>query len=211
MATATSSGVTVPFSTELVAETAADHGVDSTELTDALVTIHADLTDGADAIHAYYVGATDDAPTFGGDLGRDDLPEPTLADDGLVEVIAVTDADWQQTTADLDSALAAAVEGVHADYAARVSAGAATVDGLTPLVVPSNQLSGLVGAGLSRRQAAVQVLRSGGMTQADIAARLGLDVGTVKSHAYRVDEKVREAKRLLDLVEDGASVTTDSA
>ncbi|MFB9804571.1 sigma factor-like helix-turn-helix DNA-binding protein [Haladaptatus pallidirubidus] len=67
--------------------------------------------------------------------------------------------------------------------------------------MPSHVLSGLIRSGLSRRQAETQVLRMEGKTQAEIGEELGLGTGTVKSHCHRIDAKVREATKLLELVE----------
>ncbi|WP_439026574.1 sigma factor-like helix-turn-helix DNA-binding protein [Haloarchaeobius sp. DT45] len=192
-----------PLPPALVDRIASTHGVAAPELGRVLGDIHDDLVDGADAFHAYYTGKNPDVPRYPGDGEGAELPPERVVADGLLEIITVTDEEWDQLLGRfaLDGDLARAVQSAHAEYAASVGVDVEPSDGRRPLVLPGHRLGAMVRVGLSRRQAAVQVLREQGLTQAAIADRLGLDVGTVKSHCYRVDAKVREANELLAVVD----------
>lgn len=181
---------TTPFSSSLVADVARERGVDPDHLAETLATIHADLVDGGDAIQRHY---------------DDEYDQPWhTTEDGLTTVLFVGSDVWTHLAdrhdlpaEDRDAAMA-----VHAAFAADVMD--EEVDGTTPLVMPSPTVETLVHAGLSPRQAQVQVLRDGGRSQQAIADELGLDLGTVKSHCYRIDRKVDEARALLDAVDGDA-------
>ncbi|WP_267639734.1 sigma factor-like helix-turn-helix DNA-binding protein [Haloarchaeobius amylolyticus] len=196
-----------PVPATLVDEVADRHDVASDALGTALDRIHDDLHEGADAIHVYYTGSNPDVPAYGADLDAQTVPEPVTGAAGLVTVVWVDDATWDGLTDrfDLSDELAAAVRAVHATHAGDVAPETVSDDtatSLAPLVLPSLRVATLVRAGLSHQQGAVQTLREQGFTQADIAGRLGIDVGTVKSHCYRIDEKVRDARRLLEVLGD---------
>ncbi|MFD1644403.1 helix-turn-helix transcriptional regulator [Haloarchaeobius litoreus] len=178
---------TTPFSSSLVSDTARDHGVDPGHLADVLATIHDDLADSGDAIQKHY---------------DDEYDQPWhTTDDGLATVLFVGTGVWSQLTdrLDLPARDRDAAMAVHAAFAQAVMD--ESVPGSDAVVVPSPTVATLVNAGLSPRQAQVQALRDGGNTQQAIATELGLDLGTVKTHCYRIDRKVREAEALLDAVE----------
>ncbi|WP_458206141.1 sigma factor-like helix-turn-helix DNA-binding protein [Haladaptatus sp. NG-SE-30] len=182
----------VPIPRDIVGDVADRQAVSDTDLTEALATIHDDLIDGADAIHEYYVSENDGnrAPLIGGD--------------GLVEVIFVDPERWTQMAErlGLSDDIGTATKAAHAAYAKRLGAEEHVLAGRDALVMPAHILSRLVRAGLSPRQAEVQVLRMEGTTQEEIGDKLGLEVGTVKSHCHRVDQKVAEARRLLTLLDE---------
>jgi hypothetical protein len=180
---------TTPFPASLVADVARDRGVDPDDLADALATVHDDLAAGGDTIKRHY---------------DDEYDQPWhTTDDGLATVLFIGTDVWTQLAdrLDLTAELRDAAKGVHAAFARDVMDD--SVPGSEPLVLPSSRVASLVRAGLSVRQAQVQVLRDEGRSQAAIADELGLDVGTVKTHSYRVDRKVSEARTLLAAVEDG--------
>ncbi|WP_257299658.1 hypothetical protein [Haloarchaeobius sp. FL176] len=180
---------TTPFSASLVADVARDRDVDRDRLADALASIHADLAEGGDAIQRHY---------------DDEYDQPYhTTDDGLATVLFIGADVWTQLAErlDLPDDLRAAAERVHAAFARDVMD--ESVPGSEPLVLPSSRVASLVRAGLSLRQAQVQVLRNEGRSQQAIADELGLDVGTVKTHTYRIDRKVSEARALLAAVDDG--------
>ncbi|WP_227355325.1 sigma factor-like helix-turn-helix DNA-binding protein [Haladaptatus salinisoli] len=179
-----------PISTDIVGEAADSHAVSATELSEALATIHDDLVDGADAIHEHYVG------------GNGERSAPLVANGGLVEVIDVDSGTWTRMAErlGLSDAVGAAARSAHADYARRLGADERALAERDALVMPAHVLSGLTRAGLSPRQSEVQVLRMRGETQEEIGDRLGMEVGTVKSHCHRIDRKIDEARRLLGLV-----------
>lgn len=181
---------TTPFSQSLVDDVARDQDVDPDRLADSLATIHDDLAEGGDAIKQHY---------------DDEYDQPWhVTDDGLATVLFVGTDLWTQLAdrLDLPAELRAAAMAVHATFAGRVMDD--SVPGSEPLVLPSRAVASLVRAGLSLRQAQVQVLRNDGHSQEAIADALGLDLGTVKTHCYRIDRKVREARALLDAVETDA-------
>ncbi len=196
------SATRAPIPAKIVVEVADRHGVDEDELMAVVTAVHDDLVDGADAIHAHYVAENGE---------NDETPEnsdgsPQVVADGLAEVIFVRSARWNQMTERLDvaDALQKPAKEVHADYARTLGTDERVLSERDALVMPSHVLSGLIRAGLSRRQAEVQVLRMAGRTQAEIGERLGLGTGTVKSHCHRIDTKIREATQLLELAgEDG--------
>ncbi|WP_256298179.1 sigma factor-like helix-turn-helix DNA-binding protein [Haloarchaeobius salinus] len=180
---------TTPFPQSLVDDAARDHGVDPDRLADALATIHDDLADGGDAITQHY---------------DDEYDQPWhTTDDGLATVLYVGTDVWNQLAdrLDLSGELCDAAMAVHAAFAADVMD--ESVPGSEALVLPSDAVGSLVRAGLSPRQAQVQVLRDDGRSQAAIAEELGLDLGTVKTHCHRIDTKVREARALLEAVDSG--------
>lgn len=176
-----------PIPDELVAEVADRRGADPDVLGETLAAIHADLVDGADAILGHY-------RSTGG-------PEALSGPDGLAEVVFVSSGQWDRLPTDLDEGERRAAKAVHAAYARDLGAGDAHLEASDPLVMPSEAVGTLVRAGLSRRQAEVQVLREGGLTQAEVGDRLGLATNTVKVHCHRIDAKVENARRLLDVVE----------
>ncbi|WP_440990666.1 helix-turn-helix transcriptional regulator [Haloarchaeobius baliensis] len=177
---------TTPFSESLVAEVVDEHGVDPDRLSDALASIHADLADGGDAIQRHY---------------DDEYDQPwQTTDDGLAIVLFIGMDVWTQLAdrLDLSDELCDAARATHTAFARAVMDEALPDE--EPLVMPSPRVASLVRAGLSPRQAQVQVLRDAGRSQEAIADELGLDLGTVKTHCYRIDRKVRDAQALLDAV-----------
>ena len=173
-----------PISAERLSAIARRHDVDEDELREALVAIHDDLADGADAIHEHYASTGD-------------APEPITVADGLASAIYVDVAQWERTTATLPDDLRTAAKAAHAAIASEQEAGATTADGVSPLVMPSATVGRLVRSGLSRRQAEVQVLGTAGIADDEIADRLGIDESTVRVHRHRIETKVENAKRLL--------------
>lgn len=178
----------VPVPDEHIAEIADEHDVDEDELREALASTYAFLADGADAIHEHH--ASDDA-----------APSAMAAADGLVSVIHVDSETREQPMRDLPPTLRDAVTAVHERFAAALDEPAADAGDREPLVMPAERIGKLVRAGLSRRQAQVQVLDDAGLSTADIADRLGVAESTVKVHRHRIDAKVDEAEQLLALVQ----------
>lgn len=176
-----------PIPDELVAEVADRRGADPEVLGETLAAIHADLVDGADAILGHYRST--------------DGPEALSGPDGLAEVVFVPSEQWAQLPTELEDGERAAARAVHAAYARELGADEADLAASDPLVMPSETVGTLVRAGLSRRQAEVQVLRDIGLTQAEVGDRLGLATNTVKVHCHRIDTKVENARRLLAAVE----------
>ena len=70
------------------------------------------------------------------------------------------------------------------------------------LVMATPAVQDWIDAGLSRRQAFVQTLRAEGDTQERIAQKIGIAIGTVKSHCDRVDRKIDQARQLVSLAEE---------
>ena len=166
---------------------ASEYAVSESVLTEALDRVHESLFDGADAIHQYY-------------QSEDDLPSFVVSNE-VAEVIFVPSLLWDQLQTDLADDIRTAVKAVHAEVARDVGASAEIPASLDPFVMPSSLVGELVRAGLSPRQAEVQVLRSAGLTQTEIGERLDMATNTVKVHCHRIDSKVDNAKQLLDLVE----------
>ncbi|WP_323676356.1 LuxR C-terminal-related transcriptional regulator [Halorubellus sp. PRR65] len=163
---------------------------DERALARAVDELHASLVDGSDAI-------VDHAETR-------DAPAPVVVADGLATVVLVDDATWTQTlrTHGVPDDLGPTVRAVHAAFAADAAASAPDASRREPLVLPSRTVSELVRVGLSTRQAEVQVLHDTGLDYATIADRLRIAESTVKVHRHRIQEKVEQANRLLDAVED---------
>jgi DNA-binding CsgD family transcriptional regulator len=176
-----------PIPESHIATVASEYSVGERELTEALERIYGDLFEGADAIHQY-------------SQSRDD-PSSFVVADGIAEVIFIPSQMWDQLQTDLNDEMRAAAKAVHAEFARDL--GISTEPSITdePFVMPSESVGKLVRAGLSPRQAEVQVLRNAGLTQAEIGDRLGMATNTVKVHCHRVDAKVTSAKQLLSLVE----------
>lgn len=178
----------VPIPDQHVAAVADRHDVDEDELQAALAERYAYMADGADAIHERH--AADEA-----------TPDAAETADGLAAVIHVAGDTVDQALEDLSARLRDAVKAVHASFTDGLEEPAETPADREPLVVPSARIGRLVRAGLSRRQAQVQVLDETGLSTADIADRLGVAESTVNVHRHRVDAKVEEARELLAQVE----------
>lgn len=191
-----------PIPATTVEDVAARSDVDARTLSKAVDDLHASLVDGSDAILEYYETTA--------------APDPVAVADGLATVVVVDDETWLQTldTHGVPDALRASVRAVHATFAADATDGdittadAGTTDARTtdavhrePLVLPSRTVGELVRAGLSTRQAEVQALHDAGLDYATIAERLDVAESTVKVHRHRIQEKVADAKRLLDAVD----------
>lgn len=177
----------VPIPEKHIAEVADSHDVAEDELREALAFTYADLAEGADAIHEHQ--ASDEVPL-----------NATDAAEGLASVIHVDAETWEQPTRDLPAKLREAVKTVHARFASALETPAADTGDREPLVMPSERIGALVRAGLSRRQAQVQVLDDVGLSTAAIAERLGVAESTVKVHRHRIGVKVDEAEQLLAIV-----------
>ncbi|WP_227131031.1 helix-turn-helix transcriptional regulator [Halorubellus salinus] len=196
-----------PIPATTIERVAARSDADARTLSKAVDDLHASLVDGSDAILERYETT--------------DAPESVAVADGLAAVVFVDDQTWLQTldAHDVPDALRASVRAVHAAFAAEVTdADARGTDGdargtdanargadavhRDPLVLPSRTVGELVRVGLSTRQAEVQVLHDAGLDYATIAERLDVAESTVKVHRHRIQEKVANAKRLLDVVED---------
>jgi DNA-binding CsgD family transcriptional regulator len=186
MAATTDVGPWVPVPDDTIAAVAAEHAVSESALAEALARIHADLVDGADAIHQYYESA-DGGPSLD-------------AADGLATVLFVPEQQWRRLPTDLTDEMRAAAKAAHAEFARDCGASEETLTSSEALVMPSATVGELARAGLSPRQADVHVLREAGLTQAEIGDRLGMATNTVKVHCHRVDTKVENAARLLGLV-----------
>jgi DNA-binding CsgD family transcriptional regulator len=176
----------VPIPKAHVTSVAARNLVDEGDLAEALASIHERMVDGADAIHEHY--------------RSEDTPEPVAIADGLATVVFVTGQTWEQVLTEVPEKLRGPAKATHAEFAEEFDVDGRRPAGYDPLVMPSREVGELVRAGLSRRQAEVQVLRNRGLTQREIGEKLGMATNTVKVHCHRVDTKVGNAKRLLDLV-----------
>lgn len=177
----------VPIPEPLLSDVAAEYSVSESALGDALTRIHGDLVEGADAIHQYYQSG--------------DTASSIRTPHGLAEVIFIPSQMWRHIPTELTDEMRTAVKDVHGEFARSLGASEETLTTTDPLVMPSAEIGNLTRAGLSRRQAEVQLLRNAGLTQAEIGNRLGLATNTVKVHCHRIDTKVTNANRLLDLVE----------
>jgi DNA-binding CsgD family transcriptional regulator len=177
----------LPIPERIIADVALEHAVSESTLTDILARIHNDLVEGADAIQQYY---------------RSEYTAPSIsAADGLVEVIFAPTEMWKQLPTDLTDEMRAAAKAVHAAFAKPLVTSEEGFSTADPLVMPSAEIGELTRAGLSPRQAEVQILRNAGLTQAEIGDRLGVATNTVKVHCHRIDTKVANAKQLVALVE----------
>lgn len=177
----------VPIPDAHVSTVASEHAISEPALADTLAEIHGDLVEGADAIHQYY--------------RSEDTPQSTVAADGLAEVIFVPTRMWEEIPTELTDEQRAAAKVVHTEFARDLGVDEPILTTHDALVMPSAEVGKLVRAGLSRRQAEVQVLRKSGLTQAAIGERLGMATNTVKVHCHRIDTKVSSAARLLSLVD----------
>jgi DNA-binding CsgD family transcriptional regulator len=176
----------VPIPKTHVTSVAARNLVDEGDLAEALASIHEQMVDGADAIHEHY--------------RSEDNPEPVAVAGGLATVVFVTGETWERVLAEVPEKLRGPARESHAEFAGEFDVAEASLGQYEPLVMPSQEVGELVRAGLSRRQAEVQVLRNSGLTQREVGERLGMATNTVKVHCHRVDTKVENAKRLLALV-----------
>ena len=121
---------------------------------------------------------------------------------GLYDPVLFVDAEtWDQSAQAVPEEIRTAAKAAHAEFARELDVDDATLAAFDPLVVPSRAVGELVRGGLSQRQAEVQVLRDAGYTQREVGERLGMATNTVKVHCHRIDTKVENAKRLIELVE----------
>lgn len=178
--------VDVPVPTRVVTAVAARNLIDEDDLWRALETIHGDTVEGADAVLDRYQSTG--------------APDAVTVADGLATVVSVDEATWNRSASDVPADLRAAAKAAHAEFASEVGA-EPDGEGTVPLVMPSREVGELIRAGLSRRQAEVKALRDRGLTQREVGDRLGMATNTVKVHCHRIDAKVEDAKRLLELVE----------
>lgn len=178
--------VDVPVPARIVTAVAARNLIAEDDLWRALETIHGDMADSADAIIDRYRST--------------DAPEAVSVADGLATVVFVDERTWNRSAAALPDELRTAAKAAHAEFAREVRAEPDS-EGTVALVMPSREVGALVRAGLSQRQAEVQVLRDRGLTQREVGERLGMATNTVKVHCHRIDAKVEDARRLLELVE----------
>jgi DNA-binding CsgD family transcriptional regulator len=178
----------IPGST--VETVAARSDVDPRALTEALDALHESLVDGSDAILEHY--------------GTTDAPDAVTVADGLATVVYVDDDTWTRTldAHGVPADLGPAVRAVHAAFATDETGREDDESRGEPMVMPSRDVAELVRAGLSTRQAEVQVLHDAGLDYATVAERLDVAESTVKVHRHRIQEKVANAKRLLDHVDD---------
>jgi ATP/maltotriose-dependent transcriptional regulator MalT len=114
-----------------------------------------------------------------------DAPDPVTVADGLGTAIFVDEETWNRSAVDVPGELRAAAKAVHAEFAREVGT-EYDREGTVPLVMPSRAVGQLVRAGLSQRA---------------VGERLGMATNTVKVHCHRIDAKVEEARRLVELVE----------
>ena len=177
--------VDVPIPARVVTAVAARNLIDEDDLWQALETIHGDMADSADAIIDRYRST--------------DAADAVSVADGLATVVFVDERTWNRSAADLPDELRTAAKAAHAEFAQEVRAEPDS-EGTVALVMPSREVRALVRAGLSQRQAEVQVLRDRGLTQREVGDRLGMATNTVKVHCHRIDAKVEDARRLLELV-----------
>lgn len=186
----------VPIDVQVVADAADEHGVDSTTLVETLEAVDAHLAERAR------------------DLTEQSVRE--LGDDAIIiqvdiqQHLYVDPNEWDEIRDHLDLAedVASAVKTAHDG---QFNLYVEQVDRVEPvpalantdvLVMPPPIVQDLVEAGLSRRQASVQSLRMQGATHDRMAEKIGLAPGTIKSHCDRIDRKIDQAEKLLDLVEE---------
>lgn len=179
-----------PIPATTVEHVAARSDTDARTLSKAVDDLHASLVDGSDAILEHYETT--------------DAPDPVAVADGLATVVLVDDRTWHQTldTHGVPADVGPAVRAVHAAFAADATARAVDDSRREPMVLPSRDVADLVRAGLSTRQAEVQVLHDAGLDYAAIGERLDVAESTVKVHRHRIQGKVADARRLLDAIED---------
>ena len=178
----------LPIPAAVITDVADEQNIDRERLVLALVSVHDATASGADAIVQHY----DDEET----------PESRSGADGRAAVVFVDEEQWAQLPVTLSADEEAAVKAVHAAYARELGADEESVETTTPLVVPSKAVGELMRAGLSRRQAEIQVLRRQGHDRSEIADTFGVADSTVRVHVHRIERKVEDAKRLLELVEE---------
>ncbi|WP_247004360.1 helix-turn-helix transcriptional regulator [Halosolutus gelatinilyticus] len=175
---------------DLTEQAADDHDIDGYMLATELITIDDDLVENADAID--------------GDYESELEIDPIIAAVGHFTAIYVFPEQWDtiQDRHDLADSVKHAAMQAHKEYARRMGANEQYLKRYEALVLPSPVVTEFVDAGLSRRQAEVQALRIHGSTHETISDELRMSVGTVKSHCHRIDEKIRQAEKLVRLTAD---------
>jgi DNA-binding CsgD family transcriptional regulator len=191
MTTSSVASLNTPLLNDVVEDTADTHTVSKADISEAVAAVYDDLVDGANAIHKHYVDETDDESL-----------SPIITEQGRVEVIFIEPEMWDQMAVrfDFPSDVEGATKAAHETYALAVGADENAVVERAALVMPSYLLAGLTHAGLSRRQAEVQILRMNDHTHEAISDTLDMEIGTVKSHCHRIDQKINAAESLLDLI-----------
>ncbi len=178
---------------EIVRDTADKFEIPGQELLDALEEIDEYVKSDAEFIKTRSVTKVSG--------GEDDA---VIADAGHFMVLYVPPHQWDeiQVETDLSGDYLKAAKEIHTEFARRVGADEEMLATHDALLLPTPKIHQLTRAGLSRKQAEVQALRMKGATHETIGDELGIAVGTVKSHCRRIDEKIRQAKKLVQLTSE---------
>lgn len=192
MTTNSVASMNIPLLRDIVEDTADNHRVSEADLSEAVASIYDDLIDGGNAIHKHYTDKIDN-----------EILSPITTEQDRVEVIFINPDMWNQMASrfDFPTDIEAATKAVHERYALAVGADENAVAEHNALVMPSDLMAGFAHAGLSRRQAEVQILRMNEQTHEEISDTLGIETGTVKIHCHRIDQKINAAEDLLALVD----------
>lgn len=194
----------VPIRTKLIRDIADEHGVERATLVETLEKIHNDdLIEHGAEVHERYTDEWGD--------------NAVILNTGIWEVLYVYPSEWEELRdrLALDDDVYRAVKACHQREAGRLIddvGSAEATDYLQTndkLITRTPLVSKLVEAGLSPQQASVQALRMAGITQERIAERLGNATGTIKSHCDRIDRKIEQARKLVDLVDTHGEVERD--
>lgn len=190
----------VPIEMEIIADIADQRGIDVVRLVEALEEIHDHVTERArDLTERYTEEFGYEALVFQADIQQHLYVDPNEWDE-LGEELG------------LDPEVIRAAKVIHdhqsdlyedrLDRCERVPA----LETNDVLVMATPPVQDWLDAGLSRRQAFVQTLRVKGDTQERIGQKIGISIGTVKSHCDRIDRKIDQARQLVRLAEEHDSL-----
>lgn len=189
----------VPIDVQIVAETADEFGVDRADLVELLEDIYEYLGDNAQEIHTRAIT---------------ELGEAALLFEGVhFEALYVDPDEWTEIREQLTlpERRWKAAKTSHNKEGERIIDSLdrpEAVDELATndvLIMPTPIVAALKEAGLSQRQAAIQAMRMAGDSQKRISQKMGIATGTVKSHCDRIDRKIEQAERLLEVIENGST------
>ena len=179
-----------PLPKDTMREVAERLDIDFYDFAKAAAEIHQSLYEDADDVAGYYQ--------------REFTNDPIIEDGGYYLVLFVNQEEWDviKDESDLPEYTVDGVQMAHNQTAKEMDAPVNTLRAHEAMLIPHPTVSKLMRAGLSQKQAEVQALRMNGATQEDIGDELSMATGTVKSHCKRIDEKIRKAERLMELVHD---------
>lgn len=179
-----------------IEETADDRGVDAADLADAIEDADQDWGDVAEEM----VAEARDIDESG------EYNESTIITESPVAVARYIDYGmWDpaihhlQDEYDHSERVARAVRAAHQRQAERDGADANVLGTMDAVYVRSPAVCEWMGAGLSLPAARVAATRAAGNSQTETARALGLSGGAVRSHDARRNQRVREARRLVEL------------